>query len=108
MLIVSASRRTDIPTYDPPLAEKLARVEALAGIAAEYDITLYACCQDYLVGGLVQKAHCIDGELLAELFPDRPHVTEFKPTRKECGCVASRDIGVYDTCPFGCRYCYAN
>ena len=101
-------KQAGVQYYDPPLAEKLALVEALAGIAAEYDITLYACCQDELAGGQVQKAHCIDRELLAELFPDRPLVAEAKPTRKGCGCAASRDIGVYDTCPFGCRYCYAN
>jgi hypothetical protein len=94
--------------FDPPLEKRLSLVEAMAGIADECGITLHACCQDALVGGRVQKAHCVDGDLLAELFPDRPHVTKFNPTRKECGCVASRDIGVYDTCPFGCVYCYAN
>ncbi len=27
--------------------------------------------------------------------------------RKACGCVVSKDIGVYDTCLFECQYCYA-
>jgi DNA repair photolyase len=27
--------------------------------------------------------------------------------RQVCGCVISRDIGIYDSCLFGCAYCYA-
>lgn len=28
--------------------------------------------------------------------------------RTACGCVMSKDIGMYNTCPHLCRYCYAN
>ncbi|SHN53536.1 protein of unknown function [Butyrivibrio hungatei DSM 14810] len=31
-----------------------------------------------------------------------------KPSRKECACYLSGDIGAYDTCAHLCRYCYAN
>ncbi len=31
-----------------------------------------------------------------------------KGMREGCHCMESRDIGAYDTCPNGCKYCYAN
>ena len=31
-----------------------------------------------------------------------------KGMRQGCHCMESRDIGAYDTCMNGCKYCYAN
>ena len=28
--------------------------------------------------------------------------------RAACGCIMSKDIGEYNTCPHLCHYCYAN
>jgi hypothetical protein len=101
-------QRANIAYSDPPIAAKQALLEQMADTADDCGIALHACCQDALLSARVHKAHCVDGDLLAALFPDRPLVTKANPTREECGCVTSRDIGMYDTCPYGCVYCYAN
>ncbi len=31
-----------------------------------------------------------------------------KGARQGCHCIETRDIGAYDSCPNGCKYCYAN
>ena len=80
----------------------------LAAIGAAHGITLYACCDDALVGvGGVEKARCVDPEMIGRLRPDRAMSLKPRPTRDQCGCAESVDIGAYDTCLFGCAYCYA-
>lgn len=97
-----------IECYDPPRAEHIELAMALAEIADEYGIQMLSCCGDYLVGGKIGKAHCIDAGLLHGLFPDRIGALAPHPVRRECGCAECVDIGMYDTCPHGCVYCYAN
>lgn len=81
--------------------------EEMAGIGERFGIRLLACCEDHLVGGRIGKARCVDPNLIDRIAPS-DKALQPRPTREECGCVASRDIGAYDTCPHGCVYCYAN
>ena len=87
---------------------KIDLANELAAIAEHYGIRMFSCCGDYLVGDKIKKAHCIDGSIIEELFFPKGLSYKHKPTRDECGCTESTDIGTYDTCPHGCVYCYAN
>lgn len=100
--------REGVRCWDPCVEEKLALVSQLAEITHNNDMALLSCCGDHLVGGGTAKGSCIDGALLRELFPHKPFDFKPNPTRPECSCTDSRDIGAYDTCPHGCIYCYAN
>jgi hypothetical protein len=87
---------------------KIDLANELADIAERFGIEMFSCCGDYLVGGKIKKAHCIDGAIIEELFYPEGLSYNEKPTRSQCGCTESADIGTYDTCPHGCVYCYAN
>lgn len=78
---------------------------------------------------------CIDDDLIKKLFPEDEILMNYigykivkpdlftntfslekikkgslkdKGQREFCGCISSKDIGQYDTCPHACVYCYAN
>ena len=101
-------RVEQVTARDPALDEKQQLAQELGEMAAAHGMELLACCQDEVVGGSVGKGHCIEADELRRLFPEHSLKAAARPTRKQCGCSASRDIGVYDTCPHRCIYCYAN
>ena len=101
-------RRNRAGLRDPCTEERIRLAGRLADIASKYGITLYTCCGDYLISDHIRKAHCVDGDVVSRLYYQGTWKGIDRPTRKECGCVESTDIGRYDTCPHGCIYCYAN
>jgi hypothetical protein len=92
---------------EPDVAEQRELVRGLRDIARGRGITLYACCEEHLVGEGVEASHCVDLDTVRALRGDADLYLRHAPTRAECGCVESVDIGAYDTCAFGCAYCYA-
>lgn len=87
--------------------QKFQLVNKMANIAKKYGITMYSCCDYSIAKENIQRATCIDAELIYKLTGKAPNIPK-APTRKECGCYQSVDIGEYGSCLHGCLYCYAN
>lgn len=110
--------------------------QRLSALAHDWGISVATCGEQVdLAKYGIRHNSCIDGELLARLFPQDRELREFlgvapvlsqdlfagspdiiginarlkdQGQRQACGCIASKDIGQYDTCAHGCVYCYAN
>jgi hypothetical protein len=95
------------PFARPGEEEKKTLLRSLARLAREHGMRTYSCCDDSLVGGGIEKARCVDPDLIARVRGEPLTGVRFRPTRKDCGCAQSIDIGAYDTCSLCCAYCYA-
>jgi hypothetical protein len=80
----------------------------IAKIASENEMEIHSCAEKL---GLqpygVAHGKCIDYTLISEVFRVSVTTSKDPSQRRSCGCVISRDIGMYDTCPLNCIYCYA-
>lgn len=92
--------------------------EGLQKIGKSYNIEISSCSEEIELEKFgISHNKCIDDKLLLKLFPEDKLLSDFllqnknlkdKGQRKNCGCIASKDIGTYNTCTHGCVYCYAN
>jgi uncharacterized protein DUF1848 len=91
----------------PEIDEEAALIADLRNLAFQRGITLSLCTQpDLSVRSGVPGARCIDAARLSDIA-GRTVAASTKGNRPGCLCAESRDIGAYDSCVHGCRYCYA-
>ena len=82
--------------------------KSMAVAAQDNGMDLLSCAQerDRTACG-IKPGKCIDDGLIREGFGLEVGHRKDPSQRKACGCVVSKDIGMYDTCLYGCVYCYA-
>ncbi len=80
----------------------------LAHIAQANGMEIVSCAEELdLQPYGIRPGQCIDADLIARLFGLQVSHAKDPGQRKACGCVQSKDIGMYNSCLLGCRYCYA-
>jgi len=103
--------------YDPVLLTEKYTIELhletfermAARIAGKYGIPIQTCgTNGDLSRYCIAASGCITLDMLGKANRIQFRNLKHKGMWQGCHCIESRDIGAYDTCLNGCKYCYAN
>jgi len=83
--------------------------EGLGAISKKYGTFIQTCGTngDFSEYG-IHSSGCMTLDILGNANRITFRNLKHKGMRQGCHCIESRDIGAYDTCMNGCKYCYAN
>ena len=101
---------TNMPEIIPMSeTERDALARGLGAAAAKLGMVIQTCGTngDYTRYG-IHASGCITLSILGKANHMEFRNLKHKGMREGCHCMESRDIGAYDTCLNGCKYCYAN
>ena len=99
----------DLTIREPRLEEIHLLAKGLSMIASDYGIEIFSCSEEIdLEENGIKHGSCIDRTLIEEIVGYELNVKKDKNQRNLCKCIESIDLGAYNTCLHGCRYCYAN
>jgi len=89
--------------------EQIQLARSFAHIGQQNGITVKTCAEEIDLRQYgIQRSGCISQVVIEKTIGWKLKHRSRKSNRVNCGCIPSRDIGVYNTCPHGCKYCYAN
>lgn len=81
----------------------------MAQIASKYNLIIETCAEQINLHEIgIQHGSCIDKKLIERLLGCKLIAKKDKNQRAGCGCFESVEVGTYNTCLSGCKYCYAN
>lgn len=89
--------------------EMIRMAAQMVQIASTYNLVVESCAEQIDLSNVgVQHGSCIDKRLIEKLLGCKLVGGKDKNQREACGCLESVEVGAYNTCLNGCKYCYAN
>ncbi len=105
-----ADQGIELTTYDGKPDEAFDELmRALVRAADENGMEIVSCAEELALQSYgIRPGKCVDDEYIERIFGLKVTDKKDPAQREKCGCVVSKDIGMYESCLFGCQYCYAS